>query len=76
MLPMNFYEYSQLDKECQAQTVWRCGKHIHTRYSSIYAILLWQLERFYVEIHYDRIDEKIESIRCFLSMEPITPYLK
>jgi hypothetical protein len=73
---MNFFEYSQLDKDCQAQTVWKCGKHINTRYSSIYAILLWQLERFYVEIHYDRIDDKIESIRCFLSMEPITPYLK
>jgi hypothetical protein len=73
---MNFYEFSQLDKDCQAQKVWRCGKHIDTRYSSIYAILLWQLETFYVEIYYDRIDNKIENVRSFLSIEPITPYLK
>jgi len=72
---MSFYEFSQLDKDYQAKKVWSCGKHITTRYSSIYAILLWQVETFYVEIYYDRIDKKIESVRSFLSIEPITPYL-
>jgi len=72
---MSFYEFSQLDKDYQAQKVWSFGKHIATKYSSIYAILLWQMETFYVEIYYDRIDKKIESVRSFLSIEPITPYL-
>jgi hypothetical protein len=73
---MSFYEFSRLDKDCQAQKVCADGKHLATRHSSIYAILLWQIETFYVEIYYDRIDNKIENIRSFLSMEPITPYLK
>ena len=73
---MTFYEFSQLDKDDQAQRVWKSGKHIATRYSSIYAILLWQMDTFYAEIYYDRIDNKIESIRSFLSLEPITRYLQ
>ena len=73
---MNFYEFSQLDKDYQAQKAWTCGKHIATKHSSIYAIQLWQLDTFFVEIHYDRIDNQIENVRSFLSIEPITPYLK
>lgn len=72
---MNFYEFSQLDKDDQAQRVWKSGKHLSTRYSSIYAILLWQMDTFYAEIYYDRIDNKIETVRSFLSLEPITRYL-
>ena len=72
---MSFYEFSLLDKDDQAKRVWKSGKHISTKYSSIYAILLWQIETFYVEIYYDRIDKKIENIRSFLSLEPLTPYL-
>ena len=68
---MTFYEFSQLHKDYQAARVSGCGKHISTRYSSIYVILLWQIETFYVEICYDRVGNKIESIRSFLSIEPL-----
>ena len=72
---MSFFEFSQLSKEDQAKKIWSCGKHLTTRYSSVYAILLWKIDTFYAEIYYDRMENEIETIRSFFSLEPITPYL-
>ena len=72
---MYLYEFRQLHEEDQAQTVWECGEHIATKYINLYAILLWQLDGFYVEMFYNRIDDKIEKIRSFVSTKMLAPYL-
>jgi hypothetical protein len=64
-----------LHQEDQAQAVWQYGEHIATKYINLYAVLLWQLDGFYVEMFYNRLDDKIEKIRSFVSTKMLAPYL-
>jgi hypothetical protein len=64
---MDLYEFRQLHQEDQAQAVWQYGEHIATKYINLYAILLWQF--------YNRLDDKIEKIRSFVSTKMLAPYL-
>ena len=75
VITMNLYEFSQLHEDDQAQTVWNYGEHIATKYINLYAVLLWQLDGFYVEMFYNRLDDKIEKIRSFISTKKLAPYL-
>ena len=60
----------------QVEATWEKGVHLSTRFDGVQAILLWQIDAFYVEIFYDQLDNTIEKLRSFRSTIPLRPYLK
>jgi hypothetical protein len=72
---MTLFQFKQLENNEQGEVTWQKGVHLSTRFSGLHAILLWQIDSFYVEIFYNRIDDKIERLRSFRSTIPLGPYL-
>jgi hypothetical protein len=72
---MTLFQFKQLEMNEQAQITWHKGVHLSTRFTGMHAILLWQIDAFYVEIFYNRLDDKIERLRSFRSTIPLRPYL-
>ena len=72
---MTLFEFKQLDLDQQSEVTWEQGVHLSTRFHGIQAILLWQIDGFYVEMFYNRIENEVETLKSFCSTIPLTPYL-
>jgi hypothetical protein len=72
---MTLFEFRQLPADVQAQATRDNGVHLSIRFSVLHAILLWQIDAFYVEIFYNRLDNSIEKLRSFRSTIPLRSYL-
>ena len=49
---------------------------IDQRISISYNFQLYQIEGFYVEVKYNREENKIAGLKSFISIEPLEPYLR
>ena len=72
---MTLFEFKQLTGDEQRQVTWHKGVHLSTRFHAMHAILLWQIDGFYVEIFYNRLDNSIDKLRSFRSTIQLGPYL-
>jgi hypothetical protein len=76
---MTLKEFNLLDNnDKKADAVWSSGVHVATRKSpwiSGVKILLYQLPKFYVEVHYDSENNKVIRLLSFKSIEYLEPYL-
>jgi hypothetical protein len=72
---MTFFQFRHLPLDEQTLITWDKGVHLTTRFHGLHAILLWQIDGFYVEIFYNRVDHNIDKLRSFRSTIPLRPYL-
>jgi hypothetical protein len=62
-----------LDEKAQAGTVLEEGVHLDTRYIIFHTVALYQIEGFYVEIFYNKIENQIGKIKSYT--KPLEPYI-
>lgn len=73
---MTLYQFNSLNEMQQADELWEKGVHIAERPEGDFELLLYQIDSFYVEVWYQRVDNKIKKIRSFSSINALEPYLK
>jgi hypothetical protein len=73
---MTLYQYKIRDEPQQYNVLWSKGVFIDHKVSTTYNFLLYQVESFYVELKYNREENKIQGIRSFLSIGQLEPYLR
>ena len=73
---MTLYQYKLLNKDEQYKVLWDKGVFIDQRISVSYNFQLYQIEGFYVELKYNREENKIVGLKSFISTEPLEPYLR
>ena len=72
---MTLYEFKLLSKQEQASTTWEKGVFLSSRKGSGFAVSLYQVDGFYVEVYYNSTENKIESIKSFTTTTLLEPYL-
>ena len=73
---MHFFDFLQLEENDQIELLWYNGEHIATRKDGEFMMLLYQVEGFYVEVHYQTKERKITKYLCFECTDRLEPYLK
>ena len=73
---MRLHEFELLEVAEQAEYLWQHGVHVATRKLVFHSLLLFQTSRFYGEIIYNGVENKIVTIRAFASAHRLEPYLK
>ena len=72
---MTLLLFQLLNRKRQMKVIWEEGTLIGTRSTIFYAIELYQVEGFYVEIFYKKEEQEFVLIRSFESTDRLTPYL-
>ena len=72
---MTLYQFKALNQQEQYQTVWDSGVYLTDRVVENNRFALYQIDGFYVEIFYSSNENKIISIKSFLSTDLLEPYL-
>jgi hypothetical protein len=72
---MTLYQFKVLKQQEQYQTVWDSGVYLTDRIVENNRFALYQIDSFYVEIFYNTNENKIISIKSFLSTDLLEPYL-
>jgi hypothetical protein len=72
---MSLYEFNLLNEIQQAEILWENGVHIGERKDQEHTIVLYQIERFYVEVFYHRGLNAIKRFRSFSSTDQLEPYI-
>jgi hypothetical protein len=73
---MKQYDFQQLPLSEKVQVLYEDGVYVGKRKLAHLTTLLFQLDSFYVEVHYVRYRYHVTGIRCFSSTEFLDPYLK
>lgn len=72
---MTLYEFNRLDKNDKYQSTWDLGIHIDTAITHEHRINLYSIDKFFAEVFYNPVSNKIEDIQSFKhghSMEKYT----
>lgn len=72
---MTLYQFQLLTKRNRLKAIVDNGVAIGGRSTIFYAIDLYQIEDFYVEVFYDKETTAIISIKSFIATSRLTPYL-
>jgi hypothetical protein len=72
---MTLYQFKLLNRDEQAQTTWDYGVLLGFREEPPEHMILYRIDDFYVEIHYDSDRNEISRIKSFISDKPLKPYL-
>ena len=72
---MTLYEFNMLDEMEQAEAIWD-AVCIDGRDDQEHKILLYQIDKFYVEVYYHKEYNVIRRFRSFESTDQLEPYLK
>lgn len=73
---MNFMEFTTLTHERKLNVIAKEGVCIAKKKYEGYTTSLYQVEGFYVEVHYNILDNNILKLRSFTSTLPLDAYLK
>jgi len=73
---MKLYEFLMLDEQLQYQAVWDHGVHIDNIIFEKVNYVLYSINDFYVEVHYDVATNKIIGKLPFKNGEPLDKYLR
>ena len=72
-MKISLYEYNLLPEDEKSQMIWDHGTFITNKADDFKAVNLFSLSSFYVEIWYDRVNNKITQIRSFNSFKQLSP---
>ena len=72
---MTLLHFQLLNRKNQMKIIWEEGALIGTRSTIFYAIELYQVDGFYVEIFYKKEEQEFALLRSFDSTDRLTPYL-
>jgi hypothetical protein len=72
--PMTIYQFNLLEEDQKYQTVWDLGKHIDTVIDEEKRVLLYAIDMFFVEVHYDANTNKIIDIKSFIHGHNLDKY--
>lgn len=72
---MTLSEFSLLNLDKQIATLYKRGVFVGKQKKGDETIVLYQLDTFYIEIFYTKYRTYISHLRCFDSLEELTPYL-
>jgi hypothetical protein len=70
---MTLYEFQELPRRKQIETLWDFGIEVDERESHPYLYVLYNLYSFYVELKY--LGESLITIYAFNHTDPLDPYL-
>jgi hypothetical protein len=71
---MTLSQFNHLDEAEQLEAVWS-GTQIGERSDADHDILLYQLDKLYVEVFYNRETNGIRKFNAFEDLEQLQPYL-
>ena len=74
-MKIGLYEYNLLTNDEKSQMIWDHGTFLTNKADDFKAVSLYSLSGFYVEVWYDRKNNKITNIRSFNSVKQLSPYL-
>ena len=63
---LSFYEFTHLSESEQYELIFAQGEFIDSSVNNQVKFVLYKLYRFYVEVHYDSVDNKIIGLTSFL----------
>ena len=72
---MKLYEFSRLIEEEQYNVVWDIGKLVDQYFTESVVINLYAINEFFVEVYYDRDNNKILYKKHFKQGELLDKYL-
>jgi hypothetical protein len=72
---MTPYQFKALKQQEQYQMVWDKGVYLTNRIVDNNRFILYQIDSFYVEVQYNSSENKIISLKSFLSTTLLEPYL-
>jgi len=71
---MELYEFISLPIHDRANTIWRQGVYLCTRSTKSGFVNLYGIDSFYAEVYYHAINNEVEDIRSFRSVDCLDPY--
>ena len=72
---MNLYDFNILDETDKYKELLIHGVRIGELLNVDYKIMLYQINSFYIELYYHRIDKKLIKLIAFSSIENLSDYL-
>jgi len=72
---MTLNEFKALNLNDQAETTWQHGVLLDDRQEGKRYMILYRIDNFFAEIHYDQDMNEITGIKSFASDTPLQPYL-
>ena len=72
---MLIHEFKYEDKTTKIDLLLHHGVYLAWRPNGDFALLLFQIHSFYVEVYWDVEEQRIGYIRAFSSVDQLAPYL-
>lgn len=73
---MTLYQFNALDEMEQAEAIWEHGVLLGNRTDGAYRHILYQIDGFYVELHYHMEHNALKGARVFANPDHLQPYLE
>jgi hypothetical protein len=73
---VTIYDFLELNEDEQANAIYAYGVLVSSRDTEDCKVLLYQIESFYVEIHFNPLLSDISRICCFKNLDRLNPYLE
>ena len=73
---MTFYQFNALDEMDQAEAIWEKSVFLKDRTEGEYKYILYQVDSFYVELHYNLEHNVLKRGRVFANPDHLQPYLE
>jgi len=73
---MTLDDFKFLDEKKQTEVLLDQGVLLSDRIYKNFTILLYQVEKFYVEVYYNTTYKVLQGMRCFEDDEALQPYLE
>jgi hypothetical protein len=73
---MTLYQFNALNEMQQAEAIWEYGVLLDSRIEGEYKHILYQIDSFYVELHYHMEHNTLKGARVFANPDHLQPYLE
>jgi hypothetical protein len=73
---MTLHQFNKLDEIEQADIIWENGVLLGSRTDGAYKHILYQIDSFYVELHYHIEHSELIGARVFANPDHLHPYLE
>ena len=73
---MTLNQFNALDELEQAEAIWKNGVLLGNRTEGEYNHILYQIDGFYVELHFQMKQNTIKGARVFSNPDHLQPYLE
>jgi hypothetical protein len=73
---MTLCQFNKLDEIEQAEAIWEKSVLLGSRTDGEYWHILYQIDGFYVELHYHLVHNELKRARVFSNPDHLQPYLE